>query len=172
MNPITIHYDTVSSPVGNLFIGATDNGICTVMILSKHHHIQTEYDALMGHRINSVLSHNPSIIAPYADALLNYIKNGDTISHLPLDIYGTDFQKNVWEKLLQIPYGNTCTYTHIANQINNPNAVRAVGTAIGKNPISIIIPCHRVLNKSGNKNNYLWGVNIKNQLLSIEQSNC
>jgi AraC family transcriptional regulator of adaptative response/methylated-DNA-[protein]-cysteine methyltransferase len=81
---------------------------------------------------------------------------------------GTRFQMAVWEQLLLIPFGETRTYSDIAIAIGNPNAVRAVGTAVGSNPISYLIPCHRILRKSGEIGGYRWGESIKKQLLSFE----
>jgi len=89
---------------------------------------------------------------------------------LPLAPKGTVFQKMVWHELQQIPYGTTCSYGEIAQKINNPKACRAVGMANGKNPIPIIIPCHRVIGKNGTLTGFGGGIGVKQQLLDIEQS--
>ena len=89
---------------------------------------------------------------------------------LPLSPIGTAFQKAVWNALLTIPYGKTCSYSDIAMQIGRPKAVRAVAQAIGRNPISIIIPCHRVVGKDGSLTGYQWGIPIKEALLKIEHA--
>ena len=83
---------------------------------------------------------------------------------------GTDFQKMVWKELLKIPYGETRSYKDIAARVNNPKGSRAVGMANNKNPIPIIIPCHRVIGSNGNLTGYAGGVNIKEKLLRIEHS--
>ena len=88
---------------------------------------------------------------------------------LPLDFEGTDFQKKVWQALLQIPYGETRSYKQIAVQLGNPKAVRAVGAANGKNPISIIAPCHRVIGASGKLVGFAGGLDNKQLLLKLEQ---
>lgn len=88
---------------------------------------------------------------------------------LPLAAAGTDFQMNVWQALTTIPFGETWSYLDLANAINNPKAVRAVGAANGKNPISIIVPCHRVIGKNGKLTGYAGGVAIKQKLLALEQ---
>jgi len=85
-----------------------------------------------------------------------------------MEIYGTEFHKKVWNALLKIPTGRTKTYSDIAQDIGNPKAVRAVGTAVGTNPISLLIPCHRVVKSDGSLGNYGWGVEIKEMLLNIE----
>ncbi|CRM45557.1 MULTISPECIES: methylated-DNA--[protein]-cysteine S-methyltransferase [Pseudomonas] len=87
---------------------------------------------------------------------------------LELDFYGTDFQKQVWQALLTIPFGETRSYSQIARQIGNPNAVRAVGAANGRNPISIIAPCHRVVGASGALTGFAGGLEAKQYLLTLE----
>ncbi|MCE9830993.1 methylated-DNA--[protein]-cysteine S-methyltransferase [Vibrio diabolicus] len=88
---------------------------------------------------------------------------------LPLAATGTDFQNQVWQALTTIPYGETWSYQDLANAIGNPKAVRAVGLANGKNPISIVVPCHRVIGKSGKLTGYAGGVERKQRLLTLEQ---
>ncbi len=88
---------------------------------------------------------------------------------LPLAATGTDFQNQVWHALTTIPYGETWSYQDLANAIGNPKAVRAVGLANGKNPISIVVPCHRVIGKSGKLTGYAGGVERKQRLLALEQ---
>ncbi|MBJ2139033.1 methylated-DNA--[protein]-cysteine S-methyltransferase [Paraglaciecola chathamensis] len=90
---------------------------------------------------------------------------------LPLAPVGTDFQQNVWQQLSAIPYGETCSYADIAKQLNNPNAVRAVGSANGKNPISIVVPCHRVIGANGTLTGYAGGLTRKAALLTLENPN-
>lgn len=87
---------------------------------------------------------------------------------LPLAPMGTQFQQNVWQQLCAIPYGETCSYADIAKQLNNPNAVRAVGSANGKNPISIVVPCHRVIGANGTLTGYAGGLTRKAALLTLE----
>lgn len=87
---------------------------------------------------------------------------------LDYNLHGTDFQKKVWEALLTIPYGETVSYQDIAKRINNPKAVQAVGTAIGKNPCAITVPCHRVINKNGELGGFAGGIEKKVLLLKHE----
>jgi len=88
---------------------------------------------------------------------------------IPLNVEGSELQKNVCDSLMKIPYGETVTYKDIANDIGNPKAIRAVATAIGKNPISIIIPCHRVIGSDGNMRGYAGGIPFKEYLLGVEK---
>jgi methylated-DNA-[protein]-cysteine S-methyltransferase len=89
---------------------------------------------------------------------------------LPLDMQGSEFQKRVWKALSRIPYGRTLSYKDIARKLKHERAVRAVGTANGKNPLSIVIPCHRVIASNGSLAGYAGGLAIKAQLLALEQS--
>lgn len=89
---------------------------------------------------------------------------------LTLNAKGTNFQQQVWQQLMTIPTGQTRTYADIANNINNPKAVRAVGSANARNPIAIIVPCHRVIGSNGSLTGYAWGTNIKAELLALEQT--
>jgi methylated-DNA-[protein]-cysteine S-methyltransferase len=88
---------------------------------------------------------------------------------LPLDLCGTEFQRSVWEQLVQIPYGETRTYAQVATAIGNPTATRAVGSANGQNPVAIIVPCHRVVRTGGGLGGYGGGLDAKRVLLALEQ---
>ncbi|WP_457553194.1 methylated-DNA--[protein]-cysteine S-methyltransferase [Desulfobacula sp.] len=105
------------------------------------------------------------------DQLYAYFKGELTRFDLELNIQGTNFQKRVWQELVKIPYGETISYGELAKRIGNPNASRAVGLANGKNPISIIIPCHRVIGKNGSLTGYGGGLEVKKNLLELEQRN-
>ncbi|WP_156299382.1 methylated-DNA--[protein]-cysteine S-methyltransferase [Streptobacillus canis] len=101
--------------------------------------------------------------------LLEYFNGDRKVFELPLKFEGTDFQKSVWNTLVKIPYGNTKSYKDIAKEINNEKSCRAVGGANNKNPIPIIIPCHRVINKNGSLGGYNGGEYIKRYLLELEK---
>lgn len=104
-----------------------------------------------------------------ADKICQNIEKGN-YKALKLHIEGTPFQKSVWDALLKIPTGKTVSYQDIANDIGNPKAVRAVGSAVGANLISLIIPCHRVVKSDGTIHNYRWGVETKKKLLQLEKA--
>lgn len=100
-----------------------------------------------------------------------YFKGDLTVFHLELNAQGTDFQKKVWQELVKIPYGETISYGELAKRIGNPNASRAVGMANGKNPISIVVPCHRVIGKDGSLTGFGGGIDVKKRLLELEKRN-
>lgn len=109
-----------------------------------------------------------------ASMLLTEYANGENVDFSPLlanrSNYGTEFQKTVWQALTEIPYGETWSYGQLAEYIGKPSAARAVGAANGKNPLAIIVPCHRVIGQNGNLTGYAGGLNKKLQLLKLESS--
>ncbi|WP_318618265.1 methylated-DNA--[protein]-cysteine S-methyltransferase [Sporosarcina sp. YIM B06819] len=116
------------------------------------------------------LSEDEDRLKPYAIELIDYLEGRRKKFTAPMDLHGTVFQHAVWKVLQDIPYGQTVSYTEIAEQIQKPNAVRAVGTAIGANPVLITVPCHRVIAKSGKLTGYRGGLEMKEQLLKLERS--
>ena len=92
----------------------------------------------------------------------------DTLADIALDLRGTEFQNDVWQALLQIPRGQVISYGDVANDIGRPKASRAVGTAVGDNPVSLVVPCHRVVQATGGLGNYGWGVDLKKKILTLE----
>lgn len=106
----------------------------------------------------------------YQKQLKEYFNRQRTTFTIPFEFHGTDFQKAVWKQLLEIPYGQTRSYTQIAQAIGRPNSVRAVGSAIGKNPLLIVVPCHRVLTKDNRLGGYRGGLEMKQSLLQLEKN--
>lgn len=108
---------------------------------------------------------------PYTALFLAYFQGQQIdFNKVTIDIVGTDFQEAVWQQLRQIPYGEICSYSLIAEKIGKPKAVRAVASAIGKNPLLILIPCHRVIGKNGEITGFRSGIPLKKQLLKLENS--
>lgn len=149
---LSINYSFAESPFGGLIIGATLKGVC---------YLAFEDDKEKG--FNDLSHKFPQasfryLIDPIQQNALSIFQYEDTpLANIKLHLKGTDFQLKVWESLLKIPMGNLSTYGRIADQIGNPNASRAVGTAIGSNPIAFLIPCHRVIQSSGIFGGYMWG---------------
>ena len=149
------YIDTIISPLGALQIEASNRGLTRLVFV----------DAL-----TTATSTNP-ITDEAKQQLQDYFTGKQTSFDVPLDPKGTDFQQSVWRYLATIPYGQTVSYQDVANGIDNPKAVRAVGAANGKNPIAIIVPCHRVIGKDGSLTGYAWGVEAKSWLLQHETDN-
>lgn len=110
------------------------------------------------------------ILEQAREQLEEYLKGARTTFSLPLYFHGTDFQQRIWQRIALIPFGETVTYSDLAAGAGNPDAIRAAGTATGRNPIGIIIPCHRIVGKHGSLGGFAGGLPWKRHLLSLEQS--
>lgn len=153
-------YKIIASPVGDLTLIASDKGLMAVL-WENEDPARVKIDA--GENKN-----DHALLCVTEKQLREYFSGERKQFELPLDFYGTDFQQQVWHALLTIPYGETRSYLQIAQQINNEKSVRAVGAANGKNPISIIAPCHRVIGSSGKLTGFAGGLEAKAFLLQLE----
>lgn len=152
----------MDSPVGQLQLVANETALVAVL-----------WDCEKSNRVRlATLVEDPQhpVLIEARRQLQEYFAGQRNVFELPLDFAGTDFQKKVWQALLNIPYGQTRSYREIAEQVGNVKAVRAVGAANGKNPISIIAPCHRVIGSSGKLVGFAGGLDKKEILLNIERT--
>ncbi len=157
MNSV-ISYTILPSPIGGLLLTATSHGLRGVWILGEKHCPPVSPD----------WQENAAVFTQAAAQLREYFAGTRRDFDLPLDPTGTPFQQDAWEALRQIPYGSTRSYQQQAAAIGRPAAVRAIGTANGKNPISIIVPCHRVIGANGHLTGYGGGLPAKQWLLNHE----
>ena len=153
-------YKTISSPVGALKLVASDRGLAAIL-WENDDPDRVRLSPLVEEPENRFLVETERQLGDYFAGKLQAFT-------VPLDFKGTEFQKNVWAALLTIPFGETRSYGEIARQIGKPTASRAVGAANGKNPISIIAPCHRVLGSDGKLTGFAGGLAVKERLLGIE----
>lgn len=153
-------YTLMPSPVGELTLVARQGRLGAILWETERAN-----RVRLGELIEA--NHNP-VLAEAERQLTEYFAGTRSQFELELDFVGTDFQKQVWQALLTIPFGETRTYSQIAQQIGNPKAVRAVGAANGRNPISIIAPCHRVVGASGALTGFAGGLEAKQYLLTLE----
>ncbi|WP_430613600.1 bifunctional transcriptional activator/DNA repair enzyme AdaA [Flavobacterium sp. JP2137] len=160
---LTINYRYADSPFGKLLLASTAKGIC---------YMAFEDDAATA--LHRLLRQFPQAnfveqTDAWQERALRFF-GGESLelSTLKLHLKGTDFQLKVWESLLKIPLGQLTTYGTLAQEIGNPSASRAVGTAIGKNPIAFLIPCHRVIQSTGNLGGYMWGTTRKTAMIAWE----
>lgn len=149
---IYLFTDYLPTPVGMLQIKASELGLLSVLFVEKCTHVSS----------NALTQAAKSQLSEYFDG-------SRTQFALPLAVSGTQFQLSVWQQLQQIRYGQTCSYADVAVALANPKAVRAVGAANGKNPISIIVPCHRVIGANGQLTGYAGGITRKQWLLEWER---
>lgn len=146
--------------VGKMMIAATDEGICWTGMTDSLKRLKKEFPG-------SVLMRDDKL-KPLGAEIAAVWKGKRKSLSMPLVLTGTGFQMLVWSELLKIKSGATLTYQDIARKIGKPKAVRAVGSAVGSNPITLIVPCHRVLSKSGTKLKFGWGPDAKRKLLNAE----
>ncbi|MGO4463244.1 methylated-DNA--[protein]-cysteine S-methyltransferase [Streptomyces sp. M-16] len=151
----------VQSPLGTLTLVATD-GVLSALYMTEHRHRPGE--ETFGERVPADEGPFPEVVRE----LTAYFAGELTEFTVPVHLEGTPFQRSVWEQLLRIPYGETWSYGRLAAELGKPNASRAVGLANGKNPVSIIVPCHRVIGASGAMTGYGGGLDRKVRLLELE----
>lgn len=149
----------INSRIGNLYLVASEIGLKGVFWVNQ----SILMDDGSNMKTSQILIHTEKQLSEYFDGKR---KEFDLL----LDIEGTEFQKKVWTQLRQIPYGKTNSYKEVAAKVKNERASRAVGTANGKNPLSIIVPCHRVISSDGSLGGYAGGLNIKTKLLQLEKN--
>ena len=157
---LTVYWGWFESPFGPAIVAGTDRGICGMGFASDMGEAAALQD-LVGRWPFATFVENPMMLRPWVQAAFG---TGDA----PLYLIGAPFQIKVWEALMRIPTGHVTTYSEIAGAIGLPKAVRAVGTAVGRNPISYLIPCHRALRKSGGLGGYHWGLPVKRAILAWE----
>jgi methylated-DNA-[protein]-cysteine S-methyltransferase len=157
---MTYTFTTLASPVGELKLVAKGTRLAAILW-------GNDKPGRVRLGPMSEAADNPILIRA-AQQLREYFAGTRNHFELELDFAGTDFQKQVWQALLTIPFGETRSYSEIARQIGNPSAVRAVGAANGKNPISIVAPCHRVIGASGKLTGFAGGLEAKERLLTLE----
>ena len=146
------------SPIGYLEIIANDNALVAIK----------QAQAVPAKAKNNSSTSN-KVINQTITELKDYFSGKTKQFSVPISFKGTEFQNKIWNTLLTIPYGQTTSYAEIAKKIGNPKAVRAVGSAIGRNPIPVIIPCHRVITSDGKMGGFAWGIDVKKELLKVER---
>lgn len=156
---MTFALRTYASPVGELRLVAGDNGLAAILWP-----VDTDRVSL----IDQVTSTDHPTLDAASDELDAYFSDPTHRFDIQLDLHGTEFQRATWSALAEIEPGTTTTYGQLAQQLGRPKAARAIGAAIGKNPVSIILPCHRVLGAGGAMTGFAGGIDVKRQLLSHE----
>lgn len=160
---LSINYSFSESPFGKTLVASTSKGVCYMAFYEDKKKAVQEFKARFPH---STFEEQSDEWHVKANSIFEEdCKNLETIN---LHIQGTDFQFQVWNELLKIPLGELSTYGEIAQRIGKPNASRAVGTAIGSNPVAFIVPCHRVVQKSGKIGGYMWGTQRKVKIIAWE----
>ena len=156
----TTSYSVIKSPVGDLLLAADDSAL-TGVYFAGCDHVPGE---------SKQWTHDPRhpVLQSATKQLAEYFAGKRTAFSVPLRLSGTNFQKKVWQEIARIPYGKTVSYSDLAQRAGAPEAVRAAGTATGRNPLSIIIPCHRVIGKNGSLCGFAGGLERKRYLHKLE----
>jgi AraC family transcriptional regulator of adaptative response/methylated-DNA-[protein]-cysteine methyltransferase len=161
-----VHFATAQTPIGIVLVAATAKGICKIAFGDD----PAALEADLGLELSEAQRiEDKTRLAPFIAQIDAYLRGSRERFDLPLDISATGFQQRVWDALRQIPYGQTRSYSEIAETLGSPRAVRAVANACASNPVALAIPCHRVVQKSGAMAGYRWGVARKAALLSAEK---
>lgn len=162
---LEINFSFAESPFGNLLVASTTKGICHMAFYDNE---QTAFEILKSHFPEANFHRKLDILQQ--NALFIFQNDWSKLKEVKLHLKGTDFQLKVWETLLKIPMGQLTTYGSVAQQIEKPNASRAVGTAIGSNPVAFLIPCHRIIQSTGNLGGYMWGNTRKTAIIGWESA--
>ncbi|NNE51487.1 MAG: methylated-DNA--[protein]-cysteine S-methyltransferase [Sulfitobacter sp.] len=162
---LTICWGWFESPFGSALVTGTEKGICGLALAAEVGE-EAAMEDLRGRWPKARFVEDPVMLRPWVQTAFG--AQDGSLEKAPLYLIGAPFQIKVWEALLNIPSGHVTTYSDIANAIGAPKAVRAVGTAVGRNPVSWLIPCHRALRKSGALGGYHWGLPVKRTMLAFE----
>lgn len=163
-----LYWTTFSHQDGWRFvIAASSKGLCFTS--SEGQDEKEFFDWVRKNRPKEECEHNPRKLLLYVKKFKQYFNGEIKQVNVPIDVLGTPFQLKVWDALTNIPFGVTNSYSDVANMIHNPKAVRAVGRAIGANPVMIVIPCHRIIGKNGALTGFRGGLNFKQRLLDFEE---
>lgn len=162
---VTINYSITDCELGRILVARTIKGLCNVAFAdddaSLEANLRNEYP-------NAEVVKDAKVLKGFVDEILKHLSGEKKRLDLPIDIQATAFQMKVWDLLRKIPYGETVTYSQIAEQLGDKNKVRAVAQACANNRVAVVIPCHRVIGKSGKLTGYRWGVERKEKLLAKE----
>ena len=160
-----IQYTITDSPLGKLLVAATEKGICSVCLgddaAALKEELHTEF-------AQAEIKEDAAALSEWVNAILQHLNGKEPHLDLPLDVRATAFQKQVWQALQKVPYGETRSYAELAEALGKPKAVRAVASACARNPVALVVPCHRIVRSDGGMGGYRWGVERKERLLEKE----
>jgi AraC family transcriptional regulator of adaptative response/methylated-DNA-[protein]-cysteine methyltransferase len=163
---IKISYTITSCSLGRLLVAATEKGLCAVRLGDSDKELEA---ALRAEYSEAEVKRDDKSLGKWVGALVDHLRGKHPRLDLPLDVQATAFQWTVWQKLKEIPYGKTSSYSEVAQAIGRPSAVRAVARACATNPVALVIPCHRVVREDESLGGYRWGIERKQALLDRER---
>jgi AraC family transcriptional regulator of adaptative response/methylated-DNA-[protein]-cysteine methyltransferase len=160
---LSIHYSFAESPFGEIIVASTPKGICHLAFVGNEKDALAELQRQFPHA-----AYRQTVDLVQQNALYIFTKDWSRLSEIKLHLKGTPFQLKVWEALLNIPMGHLSSYSRISDSIGSPAANRAVGSAVGQNPVAFLIPCHRVIRSNGETGDYHWGSTRKTAMIGWE----
>ena len=161
-----LYYNHFETPIGRLWFAATPEGLCRVKLVSS----EEEFLTSLKRSIDGEPKREERRFRDLVERFKAYFRGEPTsFSDLPLDLRGTDFQRTVWHAVAEIPYGRLSTYREVAVRVGRPRAYRAAGNAVGRNPLHLVIPCHRVVRSDGSLGGFGSGIEVKKYLLRLER---
>src|SRR4029079_1541073 len=163
---VNISYTNGDSSLGHLLVAVTERGVCAVRLADGDAELEKDLRAEFP---EAQIARDDAGLSETLQRILNHVDHSEPHLALPLDIRATAFQRQVWEKLRAIPYGQTVSYGEVAKALGKPGAVRAVGRACATNPVALVIPCHRVVREDKSLGGYRWGLERKKKLLEYER---
>ncbi len=164
---IMIYYSKLEIPEINrtFMIAKNEYGICSIEFISN----EKKFKRILSDRFNDAIKYSPAKLKSEVKQINEYFSGKRKTFKMKLYLHGTEFQKKVWSAIAEVKYGKTASYDWLSNRIKNPGALRAVGTACGKNPLPIVIPCHRIISKDGGIGGFGGGIPLKRIMLKIEK---
>ncbi|MDD4922987.1 MAG: methylated-DNA--[protein]-cysteine S-methyltransferase [Bacteroidales bacterium] len=162
---LEIHFSFSEGPFGKMMVASTQKGLCSISLVDDEtlamDHLKKKFPKAAYKEMKE---------GSHQNALSILTNDWNNLSPIKLHLKGTEFQLKVWKALLTIPFGKLVSYGDIARQINHPKAYRAVGSAVGDNPVFFLVPCHRVIQASGEYGNYYWGTEVKKAIIGWESA--
>ncbi len=160
-----ISFAVADCTLGQLLVARTEKGLCGLKFGDKEQYLVKDLEAEYP---NAEINRDNKGLKKFIEVIIGYLNGKRQKLDLPLDVYATAFQMRVWDALRKIPYGETLSYSEVAEKIGNKKAVRAVASACAKNQVALVIPCHRVIGSDGKMSGYRWGIERKKQILETE----
>lgn len=165
---VKIQYAICETSLGMMLIAGTDRGVCSLQFADSREALERrlndEFSA-------AELEEKPEALQPWIHIMKAYLEGRQKVLDIPMDVNTTVFRAKVWEAIRRIPYGETRSYSHLAEEIGQPAAARAVASACAANPVALVTPCHRVVHGDGTISGYRWGIERKRELLELEKGN-
>ena len=165
-----IRYTVVASPYGRLLVGATERGVCAVLLGEQDRRLEGDLRAQFPEAVLTRVDDGDAWVSGLVERVASRLDHPRRSQKIPLDLQGTAFQWRVWQELAKIPAGETRTYQQVARAVGRPRAVRAVASACAANRVAVLVPCHRVIRSDGTLGGYRWGVPRKETLLARERA--